>query len=245
MAPVSVAWRWLVPLVLVGAGLLFAAGASTSQHSALRGETKTRVGDLVLERQQVNADLAAQVAAQRAEIEQLERAADFSPQTRSLIAAAAQHAPAAGLDGIRGPGVRVSLDDAPPLREGEERPDWLTPDDLVVHQQDVESVVNALWEGGADGIQVMDQRLVSTSAVRCVGNTLILQGRVYSPPFTITAVGDPAALRASLDRDPGIQAYREYVEVAGLGWGVEKLDDTTLPAFDGPIGLTYATTPSS
>ena len=42
-------------------------------------------------------------------------------------------------------------------------------------------MVNALWQGGAKGIQVMDQRLISTSAVRCVGNTLILQGRVYSP----------------------------------------------------------------
>src|SRR5690606_41737436 len=68
------------------------------------------------------------------------------------------------------------------------------PDCLVIHQQDLQAVVNAMWQGGAEGIQVMDQRLISTSAVRCVGNTLILQGRVYSPPYTITAVGDPGQL---------------------------------------------------
>ncbi|MFG1998137.1 DUF881 domain-containing protein [Spirillospora sp. NPDC048911] len=43
--------------------------------------------------------------------------------------------------------------------------------------------------GGAAGMQIMDQRVTSTSAVRCVGNTLILQGVVCSPPSTITAVG--------------------------------------------------------
>ena len=74
------------------------------------------------------------------------------------------------------------------------------PDDLVVHQQDVQAVVNALWRGGADGVQIMDQRLIATSAVRCVGNTLILQGRVYSPPYTITAVGDPDAAQPGARR---------------------------------------------
>ena len=87
------------------------------------------------------------------------------------------------------------------------RPGGLGPDDLVVHQQDVQAVVNALWRGGADGVQVMDQRLIATSAVRCVGNTLILQGRVYSPPFTVTAVGDPRPAQ----RRPGRRAGRPAV----------------------------------
>src|SRR3569833_1449764 len=80
-----------------------------------------------------------------------------------------------------------------------------SPDDLVVHQQDVQAVGNALWAGGATGMQIMDQRLISTSAVRCVGNTLILQGVVYSPPFRITATGAPDRLRAALDASPEIQ----------------------------------------
>ncbi len=54
----------------------------------------------------------------------------------------------------------------------------------------------------------MDQRSISTSAVRCVGNTLILQGVVCSPPFRITATGDPVRLRAALDASPDIQLYR-------------------------------------
>ena len=57
----------------------------------------------------------------------------------------------------------------------------VAPDDLVVHQQDVQSVVNALWAGGAEAMMIMDQRVVNTSAVRCIGNTLLLQGRRTRP----------------------------------------------------------------
>ena len=51
---------------------------------------------------------------------------------------------------------------------------------------------------------LQDQRVVSTSAVRCVGNTLILQGRVYSPPYLVTAIGRPRQLRTRW-RPPGGQ----------------------------------------
>ena len=101
-------------------------------------------------------------------------------------------------------------------------------------------MVNAMWQGGAEGIQVMDQRLISTSAVRCVGNTLILQGRVYSPPYTITAVGDPEKLRKALASSPAIQNYMVYVNVYGLGWKVEDEGTTTLPGYSGTVDLHYA-----
>ena len=102
---------------------------------------------------------------------------------------------------MTGPGLVVTLDDAQ-RDPGSPLPPGVTPDDLVVHQQDLQAVVNALWAGGAQGVQVMDQRLVSTSAVRCVGNTLILHGRVYSPPFVVKAVGDVGGHVRTRSRPP-------------------------------------------
>jgi uncharacterized protein YlxW (UPF0749 family) len=101
-------------------------------------------------------------------------------------------------------------------------------------------VVNALWQGGAKGIKVMDQRLIATSAVRCVGNTLILQGRVYSPPYKITAVGDPGKLQAALTASKAIQNYKVYVDVYGLGWKVTDDGTVTLPGYSGTVDLHYA-----
>lgn len=86
----------------------------------------------------------------------------------------------------------------------------------------------------------MDQRLISTSAVRCVGNTLILQGRVYSPPYTVTAVGDRDKLRTALDKAPAIRNYLEYVDAYGLGWKVDEKKSVTLPGYSGTVDLRQA-----
>src|ERR687883_440089 len=136
-------------------------------------------------------------------------------------------------DGIRDIGVTGVQTCALPISA--------TPDDLVVHQQDVQAVVNALWVGGAEAMMLMDQRVISTSAVRCVGNTLLLQGRVYSPPYRITAIGDPARMRAALETPAALQIYREFAREFGLGWTVQDAGELTVPAFTGSLDLRYAT----
>jgi uncharacterized protein YlxW (UPF0749 family) len=114
---------------------------------------------------------------------------------------------------------------------------------VIVHQADLEAVINALWRGGADAVAVMGQRLVSTSAVQCVGNTLLLNGRVYSPPYVIEAVGPVKRMRSSLRRDPSVADYRDWVDAVGLGYSVERLPQAVIPAYEGPVGLESATVP--
>ena len=69
------------------------------------------------------------------------------------------------------------------------------------------------------------------------GNTVILHGQVYGPPFVVTAVGDPEALRRALDRDPGVAFFRTFVDRFGLGYEVRSATSVTLPAYDGPLEL--------
>ena len=114
-------------------------------------------------------------------------------------------------------------------------PEGASPDDLVVHQQDVQGVVNALWSAGADAVQIMDQRAIVTSAVRCVGSTLILQGRVYFPPYTITAIGDPDLLRQALDASKAVALYRY-----SLVYRTDTLGNVRLPGYEGTLDLLYA-----
>ena len=84
--------------------------------------------------------------------------------------------------------------------------------------------------------------MIATSAVRCVGNTLILQGRVYSPPYIITAIGDVAAMQRALDDSPEVAYYLQYVAAIGLGYQVDRERSVTLPAYDGPIGTVTGNT---
>ncbi|WP_462188220.1 MULTISPECIES: DUF881 domain-containing protein [unclassified Frankia] len=144
----------------------------------------------------------------------------------------------AGLAPVRGPALTVELDDVP--REGRGGPyapgvPAPRPDDLIVHQQDVQAVVNALWAGGAEAMSIMDRRVTALTAVRCVGNTLLLHGEVFSPPFRITAIGEVAALRSSLRANPQVTIYRQYADAYRLGYRVEEAADSRLSGYDGPM----------
>jgi uncharacterized protein YlxW (UPF0749 family) len=237
----GVSWRGA--LVLAAAGVLLTTSARVSHGTNLRTD---RADALALARSWDDRVKAAQeqVGALNAQVkQQTDAEGKVNTKVAALQDAGARLAPYAGLDAVTGPGMVVTLDDAPrdgPLKDG------VSPDDVVVHQQDVQAVVNALWAGGAEAMMLMDQRVISTSAVRCVGNTLLLQGRVYSPPFRITAVGDPQQLGEALKASPELQIYQQYVTLLHLGWDAKALPQVSLPAFTGTTSLRYATVvPSS
>jgi len=225
----------LVPLTALAAGLLFATSASTAQGTDLRADRRLQLTELIARERSDVQQRERDAAELRSEVE-ARSAREAADDSRVAQASAAQELEmAAGLVPVEGQAVTVSVDDAP--RRPGRPPLSEDPDDLVVHQQDVQSVVNALWAGGAEAMTLMGQRIVSTSAVRCVGNTVILHGRVYGPPFVITAVGDPASLRDTLDSDPGVLLFRTYVDRFGLGYTVRTRESVTLPAYDGPLEL--------
>ena len=86
----------------------------------------------------------------------------------------------------------------------------------------------------------MDRRLIGTSAVRCVGNTLLLQGRTYSPPFVVTAIADASAVRAQLAASPQVAVFQQAVEAFGLTFDIRERNEVALPDYDGPLDLEYA-----
>ena len=212
------------------AGFLFVASSVTSLGTNLRTGGVEDLRGLVIDRAGLVAVLESKVSKTQDEVNVIS-AKKISPEFSATLLALEN---VTGLSAVTGSALQVSLSDAP-RNSDSTLPADVGPDDLVVHQQDVQSVVNAFWRAGATAVQVMDQRIISTSAIRCVGNTLLLQGRVYSPPFVITAVGNVSDLQGALATEPGVQIYREYVETLNLGWQVKILNQTTLPAWQGAI----------
>ena len=233
-------WRALVPAIALVAGVLFATSAETAQGTDLRAGRRLELAQLIAAEERSVGDATRWAMQLQGEVDGLQRQASARDgRVGSERSAGDRLGAYVGLRSIRGGGVTVVLDDAPRRPDGSLPPN-ARPDDVIVHQQDVQSVVNALWAGGADGLAVMGQRLITTGAVRCVGNTLLLYGRTYSPPFRVTAIGDPARLRARLDIEPGVRVYRQAVAYFGLGYEVKDERDVTLPGYDGPLRLGYA-----
>ncbi|MFJ8865888.1 DUF881 domain-containing protein [Streptomyces sp. NPDC102473] len=235
--------RWpvqgLTAAVFALAGLIFVTSANAAKGTDIRTDSSLlKLSDLIQQRSEKNAELDESTASVRADIDALARRDDGSTRAEDAKLDALEKA--AGTSSVTGEALSVTLNDAPPNATANPGYPEPQPNDLVIHQQDLQAVVNALWEGGARGIRVMDQRLISTSAVRCVGNTLILQGRVYSPPYKVTAVGDREKLRQALDDSTAIQNYQLYVKAYGLGWKVEEDDKLALPGYSGTVDLHYA-----
>lgn len=233
-------WRAVVPLVFGLAGVLFATSAGAAKGGDLRGGARTNLPELIRAEQQRSVRTTAVVEGLRAQVDaSTAAAARADSRIGAAVDAAREVSVAAGLAAVQGPGISVTLDDAP--RSADRLiPPGTNPDDLVVHQQDVQAVVNALWAGGAEAMQIMDQRVISTSAVRCVGNTLILQGRVYSPPYVIRAIGDADRMQQALNSSKNVQLFRYYVRHYNLVYRASTSDKLRLPAYEGTLNLLHA-----
>ena len=212
-------WRLVVPAVFAAAGFLFVTSAEASDGFDLRPQRPATLAGLV--QSQSNRVDALQQRAGEIEGDINALAARIASQaTDRLQARADRLRDPSGMEPVSGPALRVTLDDAP---------------------ADQPAVVNALWAGGAEGITLQGQRLISTTGIKCVGNTVVLHGVPYSPPYQIVAVGDPVTLQKSLDASEYVQTYLEYTQPPiNIGWEVELLPTTTLPGYEGAVNLRYA-----
>jgi len=233
-------WTVLVPVVALLAGLLFATSSRTAQGTDLRAGESSQLSNLIDQRDASVAEQQEELAVLQAQVEGLtDSAATRDTEVAAALAEAQAGSPSAGLTPVVGPGLTVTLDDAPPQAAGDLTSQTVV-DNLVIHQADVQGVVNAMWAAGADGVAIMGQRLIATSAVICVGNTLLLQGRKYSPPFVVTAVGSATQMRQELDASYEVGLLEDAVEAYGLTFEVTDQRELELPAYDGPLEMQHA-----
>jgi uncharacterized protein YlxW (UPF0749 family) len=138
-----------------------------------------------------------------------------------------------GLVAAEGPGLVVTLDDS----SDRQSPSGNL-NDLVIHSQDVQAVANGLWGSGAEALAVNGQRVVPTSAVLCVGNTLLINGTVHSPPFRFTALG--AELHSAFLSDSLVERFAEDADRFKLGFKVEDKERISVPAYSGTSKVRFA-----
>jgi uncharacterized protein YlxW (UPF0749 family) len=232
-------WR---PAALVAFGLtgiLFVLSAINSDGNDLRPGRYTDLASLVSTESDQLAKLKAQVATLNDEVAQLTDSVNDKRVTRLQDKAAALRVPA-GLEPVTGPGITVTLSDAP---EDVINSTTRNLNLLVVHQQDIQAVVNAMWRGGAVAVAVQGQRLVTTTGIKCEGNAVQLDGEPYAQPYVITGVGDQVELLRAIEEDTDLQTYREQAALPDIavGWNLESHAQITVPGYTGVTTMNYAT----
>lgn len=137
-----------------------------------------------------------------------------------------------GNTNVSGKGLTVTLSD------GKTEANSFDVENLIVHAENVLSVVNELKNAGAEAISINDQRMVTLSAISCDGNVIVVNGQKLSSPLVITAIGLPELL-STLER-PGGTLER----FASLGKMVElkKYSNIQIPKYTGVLSFKYAKT---
>jgi uncharacterized protein YlxW (UPF0749 family) len=226
--------------VFVVAGGLFITTGLDSGGLDLRASSVTDLDTVVRQQRERTDALQQQVASLTNQVDRLGKGVDDA-QVSNLQRRVDELRGPAGFEKVHGPAITVVLSDAPKeeidraVEEGE-----VTADQLVVHQQDIQAVANALWIGGAEAMTLQKQRVVSTTGIKCVGNTVVLHGVPYAPPYEITAIGDLDSLQTALDSSDYVAGYKTYVDQHNLGYQVSTKDDVTMPAYTGSSDLRYA-----
>lgn len=139
----------------------------------------------------------------------------------------------AGFKDVQGPGIIVVISDS--VAEVEIGDNI---NDLLVHDLDVQRLVNDLKVAGAEAVSVKGQRVLSTSEIECNGPTIRINGRTYPIPFVIKAIGDPKVLNAAVSA-PGTYGFK-LRDIYGLEVQTSLSNFLLIPKYDGDIDFQYA-----
>jgi len=210
-----------------------------SQQRVMKPEVESRKEDLMNSVKDLESErehLKDKLSKLRAEVENYEKQAAANEGVLvSFTQESEELKEAAGLTSLKGSGVEVVLADSTQFPELE------NPNNYIIHDYDLHVAVNALINGGAKGIDINGQRLVSTSAIRCAGNTIMVNSTRLTSPYKIRAIGNPDRLFNTLREDEGFsQLSGGLAKAFGLVVQVNKLSELTLASYKGRIQLEYA-----
>ncbi len=124
-----------------------------------------------------------------------------------------------GFSAVHGPGVRITVDNRP----GDEV-------DGEVLDEDLATLVDGLFEAGAEAVAINDQRVNALGGIRNTNRAVHVNGRPVNAPYTVSAIGDPRTLQARLVETSQGQQWFGRVNNFGFVYEAENVDDIRLPA---------------
>jgi len=233
-------YRPALVLVFVVLGLLIAVAFNTTAGlvDARPGRSSDLV-DVVRSMEAQRTELQDRLAELRAELAELEKqAAEDSGVSASFSRELDRVRQMAGLSAVSGAGVEVVLGDGTEVAQGAD------PNDYLIHDTDIAAVVNALFAGGAEAVEVNGERIVATTPIRCAGTTVLVNSARLGSPYVIRAIGDPAALEQALFADESAALlFGTYKSQFGLQVSVSRSPSLTVSAYRGSMRPQYVQSP--
>jgi uncharacterized protein YlxW (UPF0749 family) len=236
--------RLSAPLVLIFPALLFGLLVSLQWRTQQeRSELTVRYNAPLLDAanslQNEQNTLKAQLADLRAQLDAIQvGAASQSTASRDLQARIEELRSAAGLTERTGDGVVITLDDARSTSPAQ----TTNVDKSICHSTDLTDIVNTAWRGGAQAVAINGERVVGSTSVYCVGSTIMVNGTLMSPPFSVLVIGPQNEILAAYDDPNELRDIKQRRDVYGLGFRVTRTTAVKVPPYGGALNVHYAAT---
>lgn len=142
----------------------------------------------------------------------------------------------AGLLPMKGPGITIRLSDSPRKPAADEDTHY-----FIVHDVDLQTLVNELWAAGAEAVSINDVRIVNRTPIRCVGPTILINAVRLASPYLVRAIGPKDDMDGGLRMPGGFCDSMAMLIRSGGEVRITKNDELLVPAYQGSLSLRFAT----
>lgn len=225
-------WHLSLGVAFLLVGLLVGIAFRTQQRWQLRDAVrKQRLVDVVRSQEKRAVLMQAQLKAARARVSAIEtEAAKRRGELSSFTAETKRLSVMAGLTPISGDGVQIVIGDAARV------PSNGDPFNYVVHDYDLQILVNAVWGGGARAVAINGERLTSITGIRGAGATILVNNKPIGSPYKIVAIGPLSPLVRAIRTDPDArQLLGTYARSFDLVTHIAKGEKLSVPPYRGAI----------
>lgn len=219
--------RLLVGVALVSV-LLTVAALQTTRGAGAAATQHTELLDRVAAARARQDELTTRSAQLEAEVRELAGSALGNPVDRQRLAEAEL---AAGAVPVTGPGIVVTVGDAPDATQAKG----------LVLDSDLSRLVNGLWQAGAESVAINGRRLSTLTPIRAAGAAITVDFVSLSPPYRLEVIGDPGTLPARFNETPAAAWWQFLTMNYGLTMEIEVADGDLDLAADPGMAIRHAT----
>jgi len=219
--------------ILLAVGIIFGVLVAAQWHSL-----PTRVTNPIapysslketremLQEEQVT--LKEEVKKNQEEISRLQNALKGNPNDEKLLSELEIQKAKAGITKIEGPGVTIILDDS---KTGP------TTEESIVHASDIRDIINLLWGSGAEAISVNNERIVTTSSIDCIVNTILINDTRIAAPFKIDVIGDQKLILAQIRNKENLGDLYSRHDKNGLVIDIAEVNNLSIEPYSSGFEL--------
>ena len=171
--------------------------------------------------------LAGRIVSLREKIDEAQEKSKLISQTANLDTLSILKA-TVGLEVKKGNGYEITLNDG----GGEQG---------IIYASDLRDLINLIRTSGAEALAINNQRVINTTSINSVGNTILVGSFNLVPPFTISVIGDADVFNQYYNDSIMINDLKKRITNNGIEYSIKKLDLVSLPIYNGQLRLNHIT----